>query len=99
MSASEKQSDTPRTDAAIVSAEYIRSEMDYYEHKFVLADVARQLERELTAARAEAEALRKDAERWREYDERKRKVIAAGQGKKILRDAAIDAARSERGKE
>jgi len=51
-------SDTPRTDAAVVSAEYIRREMDYYEHKFILADHARQLERELTAAL-------KDAERYR----------------------------------
>ena len=51
-------SDTPRTDAAVVSAEYIRREMDYYEHKFILADHARQLELELTAAL-------KDAERYR----------------------------------
>lgn len=58
----------------------------------------RALETALTAARAEAEAMRGDAERWREYDERKRKVIAAGQGKKILRDAAIDASISTEGK-
>lgn len=42
---------TPRTDAAIVSAEYIRREMDYYAHKFVLADYARELERENAALR------------------------------------------------
>ncbi len=40
------RSPTPITDAAVVSAEYIRREMDYYEHKFVLADVARDLERD-----------------------------------------------------
>lgn len=33
-------SDTPRTDAAAVSAEFIRREMDYYAHKFVLRENA-----------------------------------------------------------
>ena len=42
---------TPRTDAAIVSAEYIRREMDYYRHKFILADYGRDLEREHAALR------------------------------------------------
>lgn len=42
---------TPRTDAAIVSAEYIRREMDYYQHKFILADYGRDLEREHAALR------------------------------------------------
>ena len=39
--------DTPRTDAATVSSEYVRREMDIYSHKFVLADYACELEREL----------------------------------------------------
>ena len=43
--------ETPRTDAAIVSAEYIRREMDYYKHKFILADYGRELEREHAALR------------------------------------------------
>ena len=47
---------TPEMDAAIVSAEYIRREMDYYEHKFVLADYARSFEQRLALAVA---ALRK----------------------------------------
>jgi hypothetical protein len=45
-------SKTPRTDAAIVSAEYIRREMDYYAYKFVLSSVAAELETELVAANA-----------------------------------------------
>lgn len=44
---------TPETDAAIVSAEYIRREMDYYKHKFILADWARKFERERDAAMEE----------------------------------------------
>ena len=40
---------TPRTDAAVVSREFIIREMDIYSHKFVLADYARDLERELAA--------------------------------------------------
>ena len=40
---------TPRTDAAVVHREYILREMDIYSHKFVLADFARTLERELAA--------------------------------------------------
>lgn len=50
--------ETPRTDEACVSREYIAREMDIYAHKFVLADVARTLERSLTAAEAERDALR-----------------------------------------
>jgi hypothetical protein len=45
-------SKTPRTYAAIVSAEYIRREMDYYAYKFVLSSVAAELETELVAANA-----------------------------------------------
>ena len=43
-------SDTPRTDAASVSREYIEREMDRYTQKFVLADHMSDLERELVAA-------------------------------------------------
>jgi chromosome segregation ATPase len=60
-------SDTPRTNAAAVSREFIAREMNIYAHKFVLADYARELERELSAseearrkARSEAEELRKE---------------------------------------
>ena len=55
-------SDTPETDAAVVSAEYIRREMDYYTHKFILADWARQFERERNEARMELAALKKTLE-------------------------------------
>ena len=34
------------------------------------------------------EDIRKDAESWRAYKKRKDEVIAAGMGRKILRDAA-----------
>jgi hypothetical protein len=51
-------SDTPRTDAAVVSAEYILSEMDYYKHKFVIADHMRDLERELTAQKEQFRCVR-----------------------------------------
>ena len=42
--------DTPRTDAASVSREYIEREMDRYTQKFVLADHMSDLERELAEA-------------------------------------------------
>ncbi len=41
-----KQGDTPRTDEAVVSPAFIAREMDHYKHKFVLADVSREIERE-----------------------------------------------------
>jgi hypothetical protein len=44
---------TPRTDAAVVHREYILREMDIYSHKFVLADFARTLERELAAIKSQ----------------------------------------------
>jgi hypothetical protein len=44
-------SDTPRTDAAAVSREYIEREMDRYTQKFVLADRMSDLERELAEAK------------------------------------------------
>ena len=46
-------SDTPRTDAASVSREFIAREMNVYSHKFVLAGPMRDLERELAAITAE----------------------------------------------
>ena len=42
-----KMSDTPRTDAAAVSGEYINREMDRYAHKFVLSGHMRDIEQEL----------------------------------------------------
>jgi len=54
-------SDTPRTDAAVVSAEYIRREMDYYTHKFVIADHMRDVERELAAAIEQRDKARENA--------------------------------------
>ena len=71
-------SDTPRTDAASVSREYIEREMDRYTQKFVLADHMSDLERELaevkeqlrlcnvdqfTTAAELAEAVTKERER------------------------------------
>ncbi len=51
-------SDTPRTDAAAVSSNFIYREMDHYSQTFVLADFARTLERELAAALQDAQTLR-----------------------------------------
>jgi putative intracellular protease/amidase len=53
----DKVSDTPRTDAAVVSAEYIRREMDYYTHKFVLADHMRDVEHELAEQKEQFRVL------------------------------------------
>jgi len=55
-------SDTPRTDAVAAS---IGADECWIEP--VSADFARSLERELAAAKAEVEALRADAERYREW--------------------------------
>jgi hypothetical protein len=55
---------TPRTDEAVVSAEYIRREMDYYTHKFVLADVARTLELEAADLRERLAKARTIAWDW-----------------------------------
>ena len=52
-----KHNDTPRTDAAIVSRAFIEREMDYYRHKFILADVARDLERQNADLLAALEAV------------------------------------------
>tara|TARA_R110000868_G_scaffold59842_2_gene183514 strand:+ start:1175 stop:1393 length:219 start_codon:yes stop_codon:yes gene_type:complete len=51
-------SDTPRTDAAVVSAEYILREMDYYKQKFVIADHMRDLERELAEQKEQFRCVR-----------------------------------------
>jgi len=51
-------SDTPRTEASLVSREFIAREMDIYKHKFVLSSVAEQLELELSAKTAECAELR-----------------------------------------
>ena len=55
-------SDTPRVDAAAVSREFIAREMDHYAHKFVLADFARQLGRELAEAKRLLADIRADAQ-------------------------------------
>ena len=87
-------SDTPRTDAASVSREYIEREMDRYTQKFVLADHMSDLERELVAAM-------KDAERYRWLRERHENTImdiynSIPAMKPELLDAAIDAAIMEK---
>jgi hypothetical protein len=51
-------SDTPRTDAYLIESDPTRKHI-------VGAAFARDLERELAAAKAEVEALRADAERYR----------------------------------
>ena len=62
-------SDTPRTDAAAVSREYIAREMDIYSHKFVLADHMRDVERELAAAQAQRDKLvEPEPVAWRTFD-------------------------------
>lgn len=47
------------------------------------------------ALRAFAAKQAVDAGKWRAYDERKRRAIAAGQGRSPLRNAAIDAAKGK----
>ena len=55
---------TPRTDAACVSREFIAREMDSYAHKFVLADFARELERENARLREALERIRAYKQEW-----------------------------------
>ena len=61
------------------------------------ADLIRQTEKFIEAKfeqgkrDAVPEDVRKDAELWRAYKKRKDEVIAAGMGKKVLRDAAAPA--------
>ena len=43
---------------------------------------------EINRLRAELAECKQDAEKWRAYEARKRAVIDAGMGKRILRDAA-----------
>lgn len=54
------------------------------------ADVERRVAEACEQGKRDAvpEDIRKDAESWRAYKKRKDEVIAAGMGKKILRDAA-----------
>lgn len=52
------------------------------------------LKAELAKATSELEAARKDAESWRSYKKRKDEVIAAGMGRNVLREAAIEQAKS-----
>lgn len=49
----------------------------------------------IDALRAFAAKQAVDAGKWRAYDERKRRAIAAGQGRSPLRNAAIDAAKGK----
>jgi predicted nucleic acid-binding Zn-ribbon protein len=74
--------DTPRTDAAAVSKEYIAREMDIYSHKFVLSDHMRDVERELAAAIASI-----DEERERAQREGERVIAARAQRDRAVRDA------------
>jgi len=60
-------SDTPRTDAAAVSAEYVRRELDYYTHKFVLADHMRDVERELATAIEQRDKAMAEADAMDEF--------------------------------
>ena len=80
-------SDTPRTDAEGFHPDDAFSEV-------VDADFARQLERELTAAKVEIERLRADAERYRhlcEYQRWAPEIEAAFDcSPKVLIDEAID---------
>lgn len=92
-------SDTPRTDAASVSRAFIAREMDYYSHQFVLAGPMRDLERELTAAKAEAEALRADAERYRWLRTRTKETELLVYSRGTDLDESIDAARAALTKE
>ena len=50
-------------------------------------DVKRRVD-ECMALRAERDALKADAEQWRAYKKRKNEVIAAGMGKKAMRDSS-----------
>lgn len=47
------------------------------------------LRAKLAAVESKLAECQRDAEKWREYQERKRRVIEAGMGKNPLRDAAI----------
>ena len=71
---------TPITDAAVVHREYILREMDIYSHKFVLADFARTLERELAAIKSqpvpvEADVVKLLSEQDYEYNRKTNALI------------------------
>jgi len=70
-------SDTPRTDAASISREYIEREMDRYTRKFVLADHMGDLERELAEAKNDAERYRYVRSIWGLPDEKFNAAIDA----------------------
>jgi hypothetical protein len=97
MTASAKN-DTPRTDAIVHNGTCVDAVNKYRE-------ISRQLERELTAALAEAEALRKDAGRWQRFKTLVNPVHFCQymcwhpKDAKLFADidAAIDAARSTEG--
>jgi hypothetical protein len=84
------ESDTPRTDAECRVHERFQLRADvvsdtvahvkWVETQCVAVHVARQLERELTAARAEVEALRADAERYRYLRSRQALEVLTGRG-------------------
>ncbi len=56
----------------------------------ILSDENEALKQQVAQGKRDAvpEDIRKDAESWRFYKKRKDEVIAAGMGRKILRDAA-----------
>jgi hypothetical protein len=89
-------SDTPRTDAKARDAEIDTSDKwveSSCNMEAVDADFARDLERELAAAKAEVEKLRADAERYRWM---KQEVKRIPPGWELIGwDAAIDAALKE----
>jgi len=49
---------------------------------------AQDMQLEIEQLRAEVERLKADAKSWRQYQARKKAVIDAGMGRKILRDEA-----------
>lgn len=55
---------TPRTDAAAFSREFVAREIDNYSAKFVLADFARGLERELATADGVLRIARSALRQW-----------------------------------
>jgi len=74
-------SDTPRTDAASISREYIERETDRYTQKFVLADHMGDLERELAEAKAEITRLKGEAESWEKVFDRTCEHLADAKSK------------------
>lgn len=72
-------------------ADLIRHTEKFIESKFsALRAEIESLKQQVEQGKRDAvqEDIRKDAESWRAYKKRKDEVIAAGMGRKILRDAA-----------